>query len=314
MIKVSLVVPVYNEQNSLEEVIEKYITDLTEAIKEFKGTYEFIIVNDASNDDTLNILSKAFKKHTAIKILNLAERSGKQAAITAGMDAAEGDVIIIADVDLLNPVGILKQMLLYYFQGHQIVYAYREKIKGETFKYNLTKFLVNIATTAFSVEGEFLGKAQLQVFSRDVADVIVSIPNKNKYLRHMNTWTGYEILKVEYPSEYTKEEIKQKVQKQKQKRKESEKSIVRRDKMREHTPSVIYSVGLLIAAIIALTLNIIRVSTDHFNFGFGWGLISWLVTTMLFISSLLFFARAVLIRNVGIIHGDADREIYTLID
>ena len=314
MIKISLVLPIYNEANVLREVLEKYTTDLNNAVSEFGGTYEIIAVNDASNDETSVILGDTFKKNTKLKILNISYRSGKQAAQTAGIDAATGDVVILADIDLLNPVGILKQLLAHYFTGNQIVYAYREKLKGEHLKAKTTMAMLNIAAMAFSVEGIFTGRAQIQLFSRDVADIIMALPNKNKYLRNMDNWFGYEVLKVEYPSEYSKTEIKQKLKLQTKRRKTALQSVVKRDKIREHTASLIYAYGLLITALITLTLNILIATTQTININFGLAIVLWLVNILFLTASILFFARTVLIKNIGLIHADTDKEIYKLAD
>ena len=311
--KISLIIPVYNEADKLEEVIEKYIADLKQAEETFALDYEMIIIDDASSDGTFDVLAKEFKLHTSIKILTLAERSGKQAALTAGMDAASGDIIILADVDKLNPIGILTQVIGHYFEGNQIVYAYREKLKNENRKFKITNMLVNLAARSFSVEGKFLGRTQIQLFSRDVADIIVALPNKNKFIRNVDNWIGYDILKVEYPSEYTKEEIKIKVKQQNQKRRHAATTVVKRDKVREHTPSTIYSIGCLAAAVIMITTNIILL-TSSLTVGFGWWILLWALPLLLLSASLLFFARAVLIRNIGIIHKDDEREIYNLAD
>ena len=311
--KISLVIPIYNEEPIIEEVIEKYISDLQNIKKELGIDYEVICVNDASTDGTVNILKKEFRIHTAIKIIHLAERTGKQGAIVAGMDASTGDAIIIADIDLLNPVGVIKQVVEKYITGHQIVYAYREKIKTEKIKKAYNNFFVNFANHIFSINGRYTGKPQIQLFSRDVADILIALPHKNMKLRTLDTWTGYTIHTIIFPSEYSKKEIREKLRKQSTKRKESTKSITyRRDKLREHTPSVIYALMFLLASMVVFAVILTIIIVDSLSIRLGTSIILILLQLTMLSATFMYWAKAVLIKRIGRPYRNKEDTIYRL--
>ena len=308
VMKVSLVLPVYNEHLILREVLEKYKTDLSNVCRSLNASWEIIAVNDGCTDGSKEILVSAGRLMRNLRIVNLEARYGKQAAITAGMEAASGDVVILADVDLLNPVGVIGRVVEEYLAGHEIVYAYREHLVKENLRMRVSEKLVELACKVFGVEGEYMGKANLMLFSRAAADVIVALPNKNKLLRTMDTWVGFRIHMMGYASGYNRDEIAGKVRNAKKLDKMQGHPKVGRATAREHTPSKVYSLcSALLSVILLVTLVVVNVTVGMNIFAtVGLGVVLLGLVTI----ALLFWARAIMIKRVGVVHFDTSEPIY----
>jgi glycosyltransferase involved in cell wall biosynthesis len=309
--KISLILPIYNEQEILGQVLENYKTDLKNICRDVKGvSYEIIAVNDGCTDASVDILMKEGKLNRSLRIVNLKEHFGKQAAITAGFEAAEGDLVIVADIDLLNPTGVLQNMVIECLAGNPIVYAYREHIGKEKVKHAINNFLVRFSTRMFNIPGSFVGKANIMLFTRDVADILKELPEKNKLLRYMDNWVGYEIASISYASSYSREEIREKVAAAKRRAKEQGLPDVMRSRARDHTPTKIYAIASVFTAVMFLVTWIVL--AIEMNFGF----FEHLVLTIAFISvifaSILFYVRSVMIKRIGLVHNDLSSPIYII--
>lgn len=127
MKKVSLLIPCYNEEENIPLLYDA-ILNLVENQKQY--TWEILIVNDGSNDDTLECIKRLQNKDSRICILDLSRRFGKEAALLAGFDHVTGDCTVIVDADLQDPFEIIPQMLEYWDQGYDDIYA-RRKSRGK---------------------------------------------------------------------------------------------------------------------------------------------------------------------------------------
>jgi len=302
--KISLILPVYNEGVILQEVLAKYITDL----KQIGTPYEVIVVNDGSTDGTDDILLNASKLNRAVRVVNLDGRYGKQAAITAGMDAADKNsvAIMLADVDILNPIGILGKVVDEYKQGNPMVYAKRECYGAGKVRERINHRAVKLGAKFFGVDGSYTGKVNIALYSRSVADVIIALPNRNKFLRAMDNWLGWQIKYIDYASGYNKAEEKAKIKE----------SVVRqkikgpqaRDRVREHTTSVDLCYGFIAATLIMVILGLyFALGTD---FAWGWQLMVWLVGVCCAGLAFTLYTRAILIKRVGLVHTVNTDRIY----
>lgn len=129
IIKYSIVVPVYNE----EEVIHETYRRLTEVMRSTKEAYELLFVNDGSRDRTAEIIKEYSEQDPAVVLLDFARNFGHQIAITAGMDYARGEAVVVIDADLQDPPELILEMIEKWKQGFDVVYAKRTKRKGETY-------------------------------------------------------------------------------------------------------------------------------------------------------------------------------------
>jgi len=115
--QISIVVPCYNE----ESVIEIFLQQITPILENLKQTYEIIFINDGSTDNTLNSMINAKKIYKNIRIINLSRNFGKESALTAGLENANGDAVIPIDVDLQDPPGLIVKFIQKWHEGYDVV-------------------------------------------------------------------------------------------------------------------------------------------------------------------------------------------------
>jgi len=311
--KISLVIPIYNEQIELAEVLAKYVTDLKHMCSLYNQEnlgYEIIAVNDGSDDASVKLLVESARLNRNIRVINFDDRYGKQAAITAGMEAAVGDCVILADVDILNPIGVLKRVFEEFLNGHQIVYAYRERVGFDKLMGSLSERFTNLSAGLYGIGGHYTGRPRVLLFSRNVADVIAALPSKNKLLRTMDNWVGWSIKRIEFSSGYNKREEREKIMKMKEQFKKRGGDVVQRSKVREHTSALIYARTLLAVTFVLLAAAGVLLAFVGLPFMAHFFL--WLVTLFMAILTLMGFARATLIKRVGIIHSRETQEIFSI--
>lgn len=311
--KISLVIPVYNEQIELAEVLAKYVTDLKHlcaAYQEQNVTYEIIAVNDGSSDLSAKMLSESARLNRNIRVINFDARYGKQAAVTAGLEEATGDCVILADVDIVNPMGVLKRVFEEFMNGHQIVYAYRESIGFERLHERASEAFTNLAAGLFGVSGRYMGRPRVTLFSRNVADVLVALPAKNKLMRSMDNWLGWSIRHIQYASAYNKREKRDKDAAMKNRFKERGGDIVQRSKVREHSIALLYARAFLIATVILAVTEVVLLIVAKLAFMFHFFM--WLIILACILLAVAVFARAVLIKRVGLIHSRESEEIFNV--
>ena len=196
MKKISLVIPMYYEEEVANECYEKVSSVLKKL--EDKYDYEIIFVNDGSQDKTLEILEEIAKKDEKAKIISFSRNFGHQAAVTAGLKEVTGDAIVIIDADLQDPPELIPEMLELWEQGNEVIYGKRKTRKGESaFKLLTAKMFYKTLNALSDVEipkdtGDF------RLVDRKVVDVINSLPEHNKFLRGLFSWVGFKQKAYEY--------------------------------------------------------------------------------------------------------------------
>ncbi len=190
----SLVVPVYNEQ----EVLADSFARMDAAMKSTGYDYEIIYVNDGSRDGTMKILRDIAKANKQVKVRSFSRNFGHQLAVTCGMDAAKGDALIIIDVDLQDPPELIPQMVKLWEEGADIVYGKRVKRKGETFLKKLSAAMYYRLLSAMSAYPIPLDTGDFRLIGRNVADVFLRMREHNRFLRGMSAWMGYNAVPIEY--------------------------------------------------------------------------------------------------------------------
>lgn len=195
MKKVSVVIPMYYE----EEVAEECYNRVIKVLKNIKNyQYEIIFVNDGSKDKTLEILENIARKDSNVKILSFSRNFGHQAAVTAGIKYITGDAIVIIDADLQDPPELIPEMLKLWEQGNEVIYGKRKTREGESkFKLLTAKMFYKTLNALSDVEipkdtGDF------RLVDRKVIDVVNSMPEHNKFLRGLFSWVGFKQTAYEY--------------------------------------------------------------------------------------------------------------------
>lgn len=194
IIKYSIVVPVYNE----EEVIHETYRRLTEVMRSTKEAYELLFVNDGSRDRTAEIIKEYSEQDPAVVLLDFARNFGHQIAITAGMDYARGEAVVVIDADLQDPPELILEMIEKWKQGFDVVYAKRTKRKGETYFKKQTAAMFYRFLRAMTDVDIPLDTGDFRLLDRKVCNQMNSIQEKNRFVRGLVSWVGFKQIAVEY--------------------------------------------------------------------------------------------------------------------
>ena len=191
----SLIVPVFNE----EEVLPVSYARMSAAMQALTGyDYEIIYVNDGSRDGTMKQLRAIAKKHKEVRVISFSRNFGHQLAVTAGMDNARGDALIIIDADLQDPPEVIAELVKAWENGADIAYGKRLKREGETVFKKLTAFCYYRLLNAMSAYPIPLDTGDFRLLDKKVADVFLKMREHNRFLRGMSGWMGFDAVPVEY--------------------------------------------------------------------------------------------------------------------
>ena len=195
MAKISVIIPMYFEEEVVNECYNR-TKKMLETLENYD--YDMIFVNDGSEDKTLQILEDIAKKDKSVKILSFSRNFGHQAAVTAGLRYATGDVVAIIDADLQDPPELIIEMLKLWEQGNKVIYAKRKSREGESkFKLFTAKMFYKVLNGLSDVDiPEDTGDFRLA--DRKVIDIINSLPEHNKFLRGLFSWVGFKQIPIEY--------------------------------------------------------------------------------------------------------------------
>lgn len=191
----SLIVPVFNE----EEVLPASYARMSAAMQALTGyDYEIIYVNDGSRDGTMKQLRAIAKEHKEVRVISFSRNFGHQLAVTAGMDNARGDALIIIDADLQDPPEVIAELVKAWENGADIAYGKRLKREGETVFKKLTAFCYYRLLNAMSAYPIPLDTGDFRLLDKKVADVFLKMREHNRFLRGMTGWMGFDAVPVEY--------------------------------------------------------------------------------------------------------------------
>lgn len=191
----SLIVPVFNE----EEVLPASYARMSAAMQALTGyDYEIIYVNDGSRDGTMKRLRAIAREHKEVRVISFSRNFGHQLAVTAGMDNARGDALIIIDADLQDPPEVIAELVKAWENGADIAYGKRLKREGETVFKKLTAFCYYRLLNAMSAYPIPLDTGDFRLLDKKVADVFLKMREHNRFLRGMSGWMGFDAVPVEY--------------------------------------------------------------------------------------------------------------------
>ncbi|MBQ3552333.1 MAG: glycosyltransferase family 2 protein [Clostridia bacterium] len=194
MKSLSLIVPVFNEQ----EVIGVSFERMDAVMKQMGYPYEIIYINDGSRDNTMKELRAIAKNNPQVKVRSFSRNFGHQLAVTAGMDIAKGDALIIIDADLQDPPEVIPELVKAWEDGADIAYGKRQKRQGETFLKKFTAFCYYRLLRSMSAYPIPLDTGDFRLIDRKVADTFLRMREHNRFLRGMSAWMGYNAVPVEY--------------------------------------------------------------------------------------------------------------------
>ena len=193
----SLVVPAFNEEEAMEQSFERTYR----AMSSIGYPFEIIYIDDGSRDRTWEIISRLAREHEEVKALRFSRNFGHQLAVTAGMDEAKGDAVIIMDADLQDPPEVIADMVKAWEQGADIAYGKRMHRKGETAAKKFTAWCYYRLLNMMSAYPIPLDTGDFRLLDTAVADEFKVLSEHNRFLRGMSAWLGYNAVPVEYVRE-----------------------------------------------------------------------------------------------------------------
>jgi dolichol-phosphate mannosyltransferase len=193
---VSIVSPVYQEEDGIEEFHRRLVAAM-EGIDD-DLSFEVVYVNDGSKDRSLDLLEKIAADDGRVRVVDLSRNFGHQVALSAGVDHAGGDAVVVIDSDLQDPPEVIPEMIQRWRDGFRVVYGVRISRAGETrFKLLTSKIYYGLMDRISEVPlprqaGDF------RLLDRKVVDVLDQMPERNRYVRGMVAWVGFPQCAVEY--------------------------------------------------------------------------------------------------------------------
>ena len=191
----SVVVPCYNEEAVLKETHRR----LRAALAPLEGVrFELIYVNDGSRDRTLEMLHELQAECAEVRVVSLSRNFGHQVAVTAGVEHAAGDAVVVIDADLQDPPEVISEMVALWREGYHVVYGVRAERAGESsFKLWTAKAFYRLLNRLSEVKIP-LDAGDFRLMDRKVIDAMTAMPERDRYLRGMVSWVGFRQIAVLY--------------------------------------------------------------------------------------------------------------------
>lgn len=192
-IKLSIIVPAYNEAIALPRIVKR----LNEVISLLVDSYEIIVVNDGSSDETEKVLEALASSDRRVRPVNLARNFGKEAAMAAGLATADGEALVFIDADLQHPPELIGDMLKAWKNGFDVVNAVKRNRGDESAAYRCAARIFNRMMT-HAIGQNMEGASDYKLIDREVADVLLSCPERKRFFRGMVTWAGFRVKNLEF--------------------------------------------------------------------------------------------------------------------
>ncbi|MBU0590399.1 MAG: glycosyltransferase family 2 protein [Gammaproteobacteria bacterium] len=196
-IMVSIVVPVYNERDVLPSLYAR----LNKVLEQLKLNYEIVMVDDGSQDGSVEFLFDLVGRSSAVKVVCLSRNFGKEAAMTAGIDQALGDAIIILDADLQDPPELIPKMLMAFNGGADIVAMKRRSREGDSLAKRLSALLYYRLLKRISHVEIPQDTGDFRLMSRRAITALQNLPERNRYMKGLFAWVGFPTHVIEYDRE-----------------------------------------------------------------------------------------------------------------
>ncbi|TCG09493.1 glycosyltransferase [Paraburkholderia steynii] len=194
----SLVVPFYNEQES----IGSFFPRVAAVLEQLEGVdFEIVCVNDGSRDGTYPALIAAARADSRIRVIDLTRNFGKEAALTAGLDEARGDIVIPFDADLQDPPEVIPQLIAKWREGFDVVMARRVDRMSDTLMKRMSALLFYRVHNKLADVKIPENVGDFRLMSRDVIDALRLLPESRRFMKGLFAWVGYRHSTIEYTRE-----------------------------------------------------------------------------------------------------------------
>ena len=195
MKKISIIIPAYNEEESLPFLYER-LEKLMDSITNYE--FEILFINDGSKDNTLNLIKEYREKDSRISYVDFSRNFGKEIGMIAGLDYATGDCVIFMDADLQDPPELIPEMIKYWEEGYDDVYAQRRTRAGETFLKKFTsKMYYKVLQTLTSVPIQ-KDTGDFRLLDRRCVNALKKLRETDRNSKSMFSWIGYKKKAVMY--------------------------------------------------------------------------------------------------------------------
>ena len=190
----SIVAPCYNEEKSLPELYRQ----VKETMDQTGESWELVLINDGSKDRTIEVIRELHATDPRIHYIDFARNFSHQIAVTAGMDYAGGQAIILIDADLQDPPSLILDMIKKWKEGYQVVYAVRADRQGESwFKLATAKLFYRIIYRITDVDIP-LDTGDFRLMDRKVVAAMQQMKERHRFIRGMTSWVGFKQTGVSY--------------------------------------------------------------------------------------------------------------------
>lgn len=196
MKKISFVFPCYNEEESLDRLFE----EMGKILDQLSAKYdlEIICINDGSRDRTLEKLISFHERDPRYKIIDFSRNFGQQMGLTAGLDYATGDAVVIMDADLQDPPAVALELIQKWEEGWDVVYAQRRKREGESAFKKLTSYMFYRILDSLADIRMPKDTGDFRLMDRKVVDAVKSFREKNRYMRGIVSYVGFKQTAVQF--------------------------------------------------------------------------------------------------------------------
>jgi glycosyltransferase involved in cell wall biosynthesis len=190
----SIVTPIYDEEGNINLLYNRIL----DVMSSQDDSWELIMVNDGSRDRSLELIEQLAIQDSRVKVINFARNFGHQIAVTAGIDYANGDAVILMDADLQDPPEVILDLIAKWREGYEVVYAIRAERQGESqFKIWTAKLFYRLIYRITDVNIP-LDTGDFRLMDRKVVDVLRKMREHNRFIRGMTSWVGFKQTGVEY--------------------------------------------------------------------------------------------------------------------
>lgn len=190
----SIVIPVFNE----EQVIRESYQRVTKFLESVEQTFELIFINDGSKDETWSIIKELSVKDQRIGAISFSRNFGHGPAISAGLLYSRGDAVVILDADLQDPPEVIGEFIKKWEEGFHVVYGIRTKRKEGLLKRSAYKTFYRVFRKIANLQDSPLDAGDFSLIDRKVVDVLNNLPEKNRFLRGLRSWSGFRQIGVPY--------------------------------------------------------------------------------------------------------------------
>lgn len=191
---ISCIMPAYNEAANLPHIIPQTLS----ALRSLSSRVELIVVDDGSMDATVSVMKEMCKKFSEIVFVELSRNFGKENALSAGIDAAQGDVVILMDSDGQHSSTLIAQMFHHWQNGFDVVYAVRKKRDDQS---KLQAKLTRIFYKLINWGGKFKipeNAGDFRLMDRQAVDALKKLPERNRFMKGLYAWVGFKSCAIDY--------------------------------------------------------------------------------------------------------------------